>query len=106
MVENRSACARPGREAVFRTLVRGSGRRIASLVLFISAACATIAPGALAAPAGTTHYPDLQTVIPTTAFSVVQGTDGREFRYTHLVYNAGPGPLEIQPQYSDASGNY
>jgi hypothetical protein len=33
------------------------------------------------------------------------GTDGKEFRYTHLVYNAGPGPLEIQPQYSDASGN-
>jgi hypothetical protein len=75
-------------------------------VLFITAACAATAPGALAAPAGTTHYPDLQTVIPTTAFSVVQGTDGREFRYTHLVYNAGPGPLEVQPQYNGTSGNY
>ena len=64
------------------------------------------ATGALAAPAGTTHYPDLQTVIPTTSFSVVQGTDGPEFRYTHLVYNAGPGPLEIQPQYNGAAGSY
>ena len=36
----------------------------------------------------------------------MQGTDGREFRYTHLVYNAGPGPLEIQPQYNGASGDY
>ncbi|MGZ6645251.1 MAG: hypothetical protein ACXVFT_25875, partial [Solirubrobacteraceae bacterium] len=52
------------------------------------------------------HYPDLQTVIPTTSFSVVQGTDGPEFRYTHLVFNAGPGPLEIQPQYNGAAGSY
>ena len=64
------------------------------------------ATGALAAPAGTTHYPDLQTVIPTNSFSVVQGTDGPEFRYTHLVYNAGPGPLEIQPQYNRRAGSY
>jgi hypothetical protein len=72
----------------------------------LTAAGAILATGALAAPAGTTHYPDLQTVIPTTSFSVVQGTDGREFRYTHLVYNAGPGPLEIQPQYNGAAGSY
>jgi hypothetical protein len=92
---------------VFRTHVREWGRRpLAPLVLLILAACTVTTPGALAAPAGTTHYPDLQTVIPTNSFSVVQGTDGREFRYTHLVYNAGPGPLEIQPQYSDASGSY
>jgi Bacterial Ig domain/Lysyl oxidase len=91
---------------VFRTHVREWGRRTAPLVLLSVAACAALAPGALAAPAGTTHYPDLQTVIPTNSFSVVQGTDGREFRYTHLVYNAGPGPLEIQPQYNVASGSY
>jgi hypothetical protein len=91
---------------VFRAHVREPGRRFALLVSLIIAVGAVQAPGALAAPAGTTHYPDLQTVIPTTAFSVVQGTDGREFRYTHLVYNAGPGPLEVQPQYSSASGSY
>jgi Bacterial Ig domain/Lysyl oxidase len=91
---------------VFLTLVRESGRRIALLVLILIVAGGAQAAGALAAPAGTTHYPDLQTVIPTTAFSVVQGTDGREFRYTHLVFNAGPGPLEIQPQYNGAAGSY
>ena len=82
---------------MYRTLVRESGRRVALLVLILTAV-GVQATGALAAPAGTTHYPDLLTVIPTTSFSVVQGTDGPEFRYTHLVYNAGPGPLEIQPQ--------
>jgi hypothetical protein len=61
---------------------------------------------AVAAPAGTVHYPDLQTLVPTNQFSVVTGTAGREFRYTHQVYNAGPGPLEIQPEYSSTSGNY
>jgi hypothetical protein len=91
---------------VSRTHVRESGRGLALLVSSITAVCAVLAPGALAAPAGTTHYPDLQTVIPAANLSVVQGTDGREFRYTHLVYNAGPGPLEIQPQYNQASGNY
>ena len=91
---------------MYRTAVRESGRRIALLVLILAAGAGASATGALADPAGTTHYPDLQTVIPTTAFSVAQGTAGREFRYTHLVYNAGPGPLEVQPQYNGASGNY
>ncbi len=91
---------------MFRTLVRESGRRLALIVLMVTAAGAAQTPDAFAAPAGTPHYPDLQTVIPTTALSVVQGVDGREFRYTHLVFNAGPGPLQIQPQYNGASGNY
>jgi hypothetical protein len=65
-----------------------------------------LAQSASAAPAGTTHYPDLQTVIPANSFSIVQGPGGREFRYTHLVYNSGPGPLALQPQYNQASGNY
>ncbi|TPG19677.1 hypothetical protein EAH86_04320 [Pedococcus bigeumensis] len=65
------------------------------------------APAAVqAAPAGAPHLPDLQTVVPLDAFSVVQGSAGREFRYTHLVYNAGPGPLEVQPVYDDVTGGY
>ena len=66
----------------------------------------TLTGTASAAPAGSTHYPDLQTIIPLNSFSVVQGTEGREFRYTHLVYNNGPGPLEIQPHYNPVSGTY
>src|SRR4051794_16852173 len=55
---------------------------------------------------GQPHYPDLQTIIPTDQFSIFGSGDTREFRYTHDIYNAGPGPLEIQPQFSQASGNY
>jgi hypothetical protein len=92
-----------GESAVPRAVHRPIRRVLAPLVLLVLAA---LPAGAWANPAGTTHYPDLQTVIPTNAFSVINGTDGREFRYTHLVYNAGPGPLEIQPTYSQSSGNY
>src|SRR6266540_3855380 len=92
-----------GESAVPRAVHRPVRIVLAPVVLLLLAA---LPAGTWANPAGTTHYPDLQTVIPTTAFSVVNGTSGREFRYTHLVYNAGPGPLEIQPQYSQASGSY
>ena len=51
---------------MYRTPVRESGRRIALVVLLLTAAGGASATGAQADPAGTTHYPDLQTVIPTT----------------------------------------
>jgi hypothetical protein len=54
-------------------------------------ACGLLVSTASANNAGLTHYPDLQTIIPTDTFSVVQGAAGKEFRYTHLVYNQGPG---------------
>ena len=97
-----------GGPAVPRAALCRTRIALASLAAVLAVLAATIfAPGgAQANPAGTSHYPDLQTVIPTDQFSVVQGSGGREFRYTHLVYNAGPGPLEIQPQYSESSGNY
>jgi hypothetical protein len=83
-------------------------RRLITVVpMFLGVGAALIAlSSASAAPAGTTHLPDLQTIIPTDSFSVGEGADGRELRYTHLVYNNGPGPLEIQPQYSEATGGY
>lgn len=60
----------------------------------------------IAAAATGPQYPDIQTIIPTTAFSIVGTGAAREFRYTHLVYNAGPGPLEIQPSYNPYSGDF
>src|SRR4051794_25762601 len=86
--------------------VAGWARRVAAVMLSATAMCASLAGTASANNPGTTHYPDLQTIIPATGFSVVQGTSGKEFRYTHLVYNAGPGPLDIMPQYNEASGSY
>lgn len=82
----------------------------------ICAACAAAAlaivvpavsgPVAHAAPAPTLEPPNLQTIVPTNSFSVVDDNGVREFRYTHLIYDAGPGPLEIQPSYDSASGQY
>jgi hypothetical protein len=64
------------------------------------------AVSASAGPPGTEHRPDLRTIIPTDAFSVVGSGADREYRYTHLIYDAGPGPLEIQPSYDQAIGGY
>jgi len=53
-----------------------------------------------------TLRPDLQNIIPTDRFSIAQTSTGREFRYTHDIFNAGPGPLVIKPQYNPASCSY
>lgn len=80
--------------------------RVILLALLLTAGLILTASTATARPQGTEHLPDLQTIIPMNAFSVVTTPEGREFRYTHLVYNNGPGPLEIQPSYDDAIGGY
>ena len=84
------------------TLLRSSTSLLAAAVL-VAAALPTTAS---AAPPGIEHRPDLETIIPTDAFSVVGSGTTREFRYTHLIYDAGPGPLEIQPSYDQAIGGY
>jgi hypothetical protein len=57
-----------------------------------------------AAPAGTVHYADLQSVIPLDQFSIVQTSPTtREFRYTHIISNLGDGPLDIRPEYDPAT---
>ncbi len=78
----------------------------AALGLAVLGVAAPQAPPASAAPAGTPHLPDLQTIIPTDSFSIVDGKDGREFRYTHLIFNSGQGPLQIRPFYRASAGSY
>ena len=80
--------------------------RVVVLALVTTAGLILTASVATARPPATEHLPDLQTIIPTNAFSVVNTPEGREFRYTHLVYNNGPGPLEIQPSYDSTTGGY
>src|SRR6478735_1687003 len=80
--------------------------RVIIIAFVTMAGLVLTAPTASARPPGTEHLTDLQTIIPTNAFSVVNATVKREFRYTHLVYNNGPGPLEIQPSYDDAIGGF
>ncbi len=84
-----------------------SFRRLVGSITAITLVAAWLsAPASSAAPAGTEHRPDLQTIIPTDSFSVVGSGADREFRYTHLIYDAGPGPLEIQPSYDQSIGGY
>src|ERR1700722_20053218 len=46
-------------------------------------------------------YPDLQVLTPTSQISIGNPTPStREFRFTHVTWNAGAGPLEIRPNYN------
>src|SRR4051794_5379615 len=85
-----------------------AGKRalIGAFFLAVSVTVAGLPAVAAGDPAGTPHLPDLQTILPTNQFSTAGTGTARELRYTHLVYNAGPGPMEIQPAYNQASGNY
>ena len=48
--------------------------------------------------------PDMQLEVPTNAISI--GTSGgvRELRFTHITWDAGTGPFEIDPTYNSATG--
>ena len=52
------------------------------------------------------NYPDLSVILPTNQISISGSGADREFLYTHDTFNGGAGPLQIQPVYNDASGNY
>src|SRR5690242_18428312 len=80
--------------------------RVLTLALVLTLGLIVSAGTATARTPATEHLPDLQTIIPINAFSVVNTPEGREFRYTHLVYNNGPGPLEIQPSYDSTIGGF
>ncbi len=54
----------------------------------------------------TLKYPDLSDIIPPAQISIKGTGASRQFQYTHDTFNGGIGPLEIQPVYNAASGNY
>jgi hypothetical protein len=57
-------------------------------------------------PSRLINFPDLSVIVPAGEISIVGTGTSREFRYTHDTFNGGTGPLEIQPVYNPASGNY
>jgi hypothetical protein len=59
-----------------------------------------------ALPPSTLNSPDLSDIIPPAAMSIVGTGSSRVFQYTHDTFEGGSGPLEIQPVYNSASGNY
>jgi len=52
------------------------------------------------------NYPDLSDIVPVGQISIAGTGTNRMFQYTHDTFNGGSGPLEIQPVYNPASGNY
>ncbi|HEY7439221.1 MAG TPA: fibronectin type III domain-containing protein, partial [Acidimicrobiia bacterium] len=74
------------------------------LAIALSLPAAALLPRA--ASAADIAYPDLISVIPTGDLGISHPTPStKEFDYTHLVYNAGLGPLEVQPTNYDPSTN-
>lgn len=70
---------------------------------------ATGVPGVGVTPASGTPpiaHPDLISVIPTDGFGITHPTAStKELDYTHIVYNAGAGPLDVQPTDYDPTTN-
>jgi Big-like domain-containing protein/lysyl oxidase len=55
--------------------------------------------------AQTVVYPDLQVITPPMEISIGHPTPStREFRFSHITWNAGAGPLEIRPYYNSSTG--
>ncbi|HUI49197.1 MAG TPA: lysyl oxidase family protein, partial [Acidimicrobiia bacterium] len=51
-------------------------------------------------------YPDLVSLIPSTEMRITHPSPNtKEFDYTHIAFNAGLGPLEVQPTNYDPSTN-
>lgn len=82
-------------------------RRATEVVVFVTTLVATLLAATHpvnAAPVAAP--PDLQSQIPGTEMYIARTpTNTREFRYTHLVANLGPGPLEIRPEYDSTTDN-
>ncbi len=76
--------------------------RATVLLAVVSATVGGLAPAA-AAPGGQVHYPDLRTEPPSELSMSVSGDGSRRLlRFANKVYNAGDGPLELEPS-DDAS---
>jgi hypothetical protein len=86
------------------------GRRGALVLLTLVAVLAVVAvPAAVrrtrAAADPVIAYPNLQVKIPTNNISIATPTPStRVLDFTHITWNAGAGPLEIQPSYNASTG--
>ncbi|MGB0093914.1 MAG: hypothetical protein WBP81_15455 [Solirubrobacteraceae bacterium] len=74
-------------------------------VLLIAGVCGTSGAIAQSAAAATIAYPDLQVQVPTDEISIGHPTPGtKSLQFSHVIWNAGAGPLEIRPSYNSATG--
>jgi hypothetical protein len=71
--------------------------------------CSLILPGVMASPSASADppisYPSLRIEMPTNNISIATPTQStRVLDFTHITWNAGPGPLEFQPTYDSSTG--
>jgi Bacterial Ig domain/Lysyl oxidase len=96
--------------------VRAAGRlrrrscALAACVVVCSVALPTAAsiPGQSAGASGVyvVTLPDLQIEVPTDAISIGTNPDtgDRQLQFTHITWDAGPGPFQIKPRYNRRTG--
>jgi len=58
------------------------------------------APAAAAAPI---RYPDLESLVPESDLAIGYESGRKVLQFTHVIFNAGEGPLEIRPEYDPAT---
>lgn len=92
----------PGRTA------NSKHRRFLALVASAATLAALLSVGVLrpATPAGaaTVTPPDLQIKVPTNLISVGTVNGVRQLQFTHITWDAGTGPFEIDPTYNSTTG--
>ena len=73
------------------------------LLLQIAASVVAVVPRAYAA---TVTLPDMQIKVPTNAISIgTNSSNGhRQLQFTHITWDGGPGPIEMDPTYNSATG--
>ncbi|MGA7204778.1 MAG: hypothetical protein WBX27_09130, partial [Specibacter sp.] len=77
---------------------------LTAIMLAIGAGLAV--PGANAAAQPPVTPPDLKILVPSNLISIGtdQATAHHVLRYTHITWDAGTGPFEIDPSYNPATG--
>ena len=71
---------------------------VIAAIVAVETGCARRAPAAVA-------YPDIQVMVPTSEISIGHPTQQtREFRFSHITWNGGAGPMEIRPDYNSVTG--
>src|SRR5690349_15554838 len=73
-------------------------------VVGLSVAPAVLPAGIPAAWAATVTLPDMQLKVPTNQISVGTVTGNRQLQFTHITWDAGTGPFEIDPTYNSGTG--
>jgi hypothetical protein len=79
------------------------GRTRYFLLVLLSVLLAGLLPVAHAAPATPIKYPDLRSLIPPSDLAVAYESGRKVLHFTHVIFNAGEGPLEIRPEYDPAT---